>query len=142
MSLTIFTDGACWFQRRLGFGWVALEGNKVCHESSGPVRNDGSHNFAAEVWAVLTALQWAYEHGHRDVMICTDFESMPKHVARRFHNERSYAVRLFDWVAQHPDLKITIRKVSGKLPMHERAHRLSQKGAAEEVGVVYETAAA
>ena len=129
MPLTIFTDGAFRISRRLGFGWVALNKGRICGEACGPVDNDGSNNFAAEVWAVLEALRWAYAQGHREVEICTDFESMPKHFARRFPVEQSYAARLFDWLGQHPELKVSVRKVSGRTPLHERAHQLSQTGA-------------
>lgn len=129
-ALHIWTDGAHWFTRQLGFGWVAFaNGHECLKEGRGPVRDDGSRNFASESWAILDALEWAYSQGFRYAEVHTDLASMPTHLRKRSRHERWHVVRLYDWLQAHPDLKVVIKKVSGAHPLHRRAHDLAREGA-------------
>ena len=128
--LHLWTDGSHWFSRRLGFGWVAVAADdERLGEARGPVPDDGSRNFASEVWAIFNALEWAYAEGYRFAEVHTDLASMPIHLRRRSRHESWHVVRLFDWLAAHPELKVVIRTTDGPNPWHERAHDLAREGA-------------
>ena len=75
-GLTIYSDGAGNSQGA-GYGFVAFEGNRLCHSEKGPLGRVCPYE--AELYAVRAALSWLMSNPHRlkgNVVLYTDSKSV------------------------------------------------------------------
>ena len=75
-GLTIYSDGAGNSQGA-GYGFVAFEGNRLCHSEKGPLGRICPYE--AELYAVRAALSWLVSNPHRlkgNVVLYTDSKSV------------------------------------------------------------------
>ena len=75
-GLTIYSDGASNSQGA-GYGFVAFEGNRLCHSEKGPLGRVCPYE--AELYAVRAALSWLMSNPHRlkgNVVLYTDSKSV------------------------------------------------------------------
>ena len=130
--ISVFTDGSFNWATPPGYGFVAVsEQGEEITKGCGTVRNDGTASFAAEVAAVLAALTYAVDHGHNEVRILTDLETMAKHIARAQRADRRTMLRkLRAFLQAHPSLSVTVVKARAGHCMLQVAHHLARSAAA------------
>lgn len=92
--LALFCDGLC--SPNPGFGtwaWLALDadGHEVAHGTG--VQPDTTNN-VMEHRAVLEALMWLQEHGHREATLATDSQLVVHQVAGRWACHAEHLVEM------------------------------------------------
>ncbi len=129
-AIELYTDGAFRFSKTPGYGWVAKVEGDVVAEGHGPVRNDGTNNCAAEIWAALEALRFAIARGFRRIVLHTDFETLHLHFRRTPKHPDRIAATAHQWLLEHRDIELEFVKVPSSHPLLHRAHDLSRAAVA------------